>query len=69
MGRPAVSSWQPRAPPASARSSPQSNSLWMERTGDAVADESARIEPHPPADAAWSVAALRHVESFTTGLS
>jgi nucleoside-diphosphate-sugar epimerase len=47
----------------------QSNGSWMERTGGPVADESARIEPNPPADAAESVAALRHLEAAVTGIT
>jgi nucleoside-diphosphate-sugar epimerase len=47
----------------------QSNCSWMERTGGPAADENARIEPHPPADAAEGVAALRHVEEAVTGIS
>ncbi|MFC0531730.1 NAD-dependent epimerase/dehydratase family protein [Phytohabitans kaempferiae] len=47
----------------------QSNSLWMERTGGPVADESGRIEPNPPADAEEAVAALRHLERAVTGVS
>lgn len=47
----------------------QSNALWMERTAGPVAGESDRIEPHPPADAASSVAALRYVEGTVTGIT
>ncbi|MFI7033412.1 NAD-dependent epimerase/dehydratase family protein [Microbispora rosea] len=47
----------------------QGNSLWMERTGGPVADETGRIEPNPPADAAAAVAALRHVEDAVTGIT
>ncbi|MEU8346310.1 NAD(P)-dependent oxidoreductase [Spirillospora sp. NPDC048832] len=47
----------------------QSNAMWMERTGGPVADESGRIEPHPPADAAPAVAALRHLEDAVTGIT
>ncbi|KAB8194841.1 NAD-dependent epimerase/dehydratase family protein [Nonomuraea phyllanthi] len=47
----------------------QSNALWMERTGGPVADESGRIEPHPPADAEAAVAALRHVEDGVIGIT
>ncbi|GAA0897602.1 hypothetical protein GCM10009558_110170 [Virgisporangium aurantiacum] len=47
----------------------QSNAMWMERTGGPAADESVRIEPHPPADAARSVAALRHLEDAVTGIA
>ncbi|MEU3528458.1 NAD(P)-dependent oxidoreductase [Streptomyces sp. NPDC038707] len=46
----------------------QSNALWMERTGGPATDESGRIEPDPPADAAAAVAALRHVEDSVTGI-
>ncbi|MFG2018220.1 NAD-dependent epimerase/dehydratase family protein [Actinomadura geliboluensis] len=47
----------------------QSNAMWMERTGGPVADESGRIEPNPPADAAPAVAALRHLEDAVTGIT
>lgn len=47
----------------------QSNALWMERTGGPVADESGRIEPAPPADAAAAATALRHVEEAVTGIT
>ncbi|GAB2595906.1 NAD(P)-dependent oxidoreductase [Streptomyces capparidis] len=47
----------------------QSNAMWMERTGGPVADESGRIEPDPPADAAEAVAALRHLEDAVTGIT
>ncbi|MBN6050536.1 NAD(P)-dependent oxidoreductase, partial [Nonomuraea sp. RK-328] len=47
----------------------QSNSLWMERTGGPVADESGRLEPNPPPDAEPAVAALRHVEAAVTGIT
>ncbi|QKW36296.1 hypothetical protein HUT06_21545 [Actinomadura sp. NAK00032] len=47
----------------------QSNAMWMERTGGPVADENGRIEPHPPEDAAPSVAALRHLEDAVTGIT
>ena len=46
----------------------QSNAMWMERTGRAVADEGERIEPNPPADAAEAVVALRHLEEQVTGI-
>src|SRR5262245_46679390 len=47
----------------------QSNAMWMERAGARIADENARLEPHPPADAAEGVAALRHVEDTVTGIT
>lgn len=47
----------------------QSNAGWMERTGGPVVDESGRIEPNPPADAAEAVAALRHLEAAVTGIT
>jgi nucleoside-diphosphate-sugar epimerase len=47
----------------------QSNAMWMERTGGPAADESVPIEPNPPADAARSVAALRHLEDAVTGMT
>ncbi|WP_242903785.1 NAD-dependent epimerase/dehydratase family protein [Actinomadura terrae] len=47
----------------------QSNALWMERTGGPVVDESGRIEPNPPADAAPAVAALLHLEAAVTGIT
>jgi hypothetical protein len=47
----------------------QSNALWMERTGGPAVDGNGRIEPNPPADAASSVAALRHVEDAGTGIT
>src|SRR5689334_16638989 len=47
----------------------QSNALWMERAGGPVADESGRLEPNPPKDAAALVAALRHLEDAVTGMT
>jgi 2-alkyl-3-oxoalkanoate reductase len=47
----------------------QSNALWMERAAGPVADEDARLEPHPPADVEDAVAALRHVEEAVTGIT
>ncbi|GAA4605363.1 nucleoside-diphosphate-sugar epimerase [Actinoplanes octamycinicus] len=46
----------------------QSNGSWMERSGARIADERGRLEPRPPADAAESVAALRHLETAVTGI-
>jgi nucleoside-diphosphate-sugar epimerase len=47
----------------------QSNALWMERAGGPVADETGRLEPNPPADAAALVGALRHLEDAVTGIT
>ncbi|NDL60343.1 NAD-dependent epimerase/dehydratase family protein [Phytoactinopolyspora mesophila] len=47
----------------------QSNAMWMERVGGPVAGEDGRIEPHPPADVAEAVAALRHVEDSVTRIT
>jgi nucleoside-diphosphate-sugar epimerase len=46
----------------------QSNGGWMERTGQGLADESDRLEPNPPPDAAELVGALRHLEEAVTGI-
>jgi nucleoside-diphosphate-sugar epimerase len=46
----------------------QSNAGWMERAGAGLADESAPLEPHPPADAEELVGALRHLEEAVTGI-
>jgi len=47
----------------------QSNAMWMERKSGPVIDENGGIEPNPPADAASSVAALRHLEAAVTSIT
>jgi len=47
----------------------QSNAQWMERGGRPVLDESGRLEPNPPGDAAAAVAALRYLEDAVTRIT
>ncbi len=47
----------------------QSNAQWMERTGGPVTDESGRLEPNAPGDAAEAVAALRYLEDAVTRIT
>ncbi|NUT18841.1 MAG: NAD(P)-dependent oxidoreductase [Hamadaea sp.] len=47
----------------------QSNGLWCDVNDGPIADETARIEPNPPANAREAVDALRHVEDAVTGIT
>jgi len=47
----------------------QSNAAWVVPTDGPIADERGRLEPDPPADAARSVDALRHLEAAVTSIT